>query len=75
MPMVKHYRHFYDCISHSSKFNKESYETDMIYREKRKWEKALEAIRAEIKYNRDYIRKYIADKDKLHERLRKDKND
>ena len=25
MPMVKHYKHFYDCISHSSKFNKESY--------------------------------------------------
>ena len=39
-----------------------------------KWEKALEAIRDEIKHHREYLRKYIADKDKLHERLRKDKS-
>jgi hypothetical protein len=74
MPMVKHYKHFYDCISHSSKFNKESYETEMIYREKRKWEKALEAIRDEIKHNREYLRQYIADKEKLHNKIRQGKS-
>ena len=33
LPMYKHYKHFYDCLSHSSKFNKDSFEARAIYKE------------------------------------------
>ena len=74
MPMVKHYRHFYDCLSHSSKFNKDSYEAHMILKELKKWEYELQEIRLIIKEERDYLRNYIAEKDHLYHRIRMGKS-
>ena len=74
MPMVKHYRHFYDCLSHSSKFNPDSYETKRIKWELKKWENALTEIREEIKNEREYLTKYISEKDKLYQKIRKGKS-
>ena len=74
MPMVKHYRHFYDCLSHSSKFNKDSYEAHMILKELKKWEYELQEIRLIIKEERDYLRNYIAEKERLYKKIRMGKS-
>ena len=75
MPMLKHYRHFYDCLSHSSKFNSDSYETKMIIKELKKLEYELKTIRADIQSEREYLKEYIAMKEKMAKRIReKDKN-
>lgn len=74
IPMLKHYKHFYDCLSHSSKFNPETYEAQMILKELKKWEYELKAIRADIKSEREYLKEYIDTKEKLYQRIRKDKN-
>lgn len=73
MPMVKHYRHFYDCLSHSSKFNKDSYEARMILKELKKWEYELKAIRQDIKDERKYLKEYIDTKERLYRHIRQDK--
>ena len=74
MPMVKHYRHFYDCLSHSSKFNKDSYEAHMILKELKKWEYELKAIRQDIKDERKYLKEYIDTKERLYRHIRQDKH-
>ena len=74
IPMLKYYKHFYDCVSHSSKFNKDSYEAKMLLKELRKWEKELSDVREEIKHNRDYLREYIDQKEKLYQKIRKGNN-
>ena len=74
MPMVKEYKHLYSCIAQSPKFDKDSYTAKAIFREWKKWEKELAATREDIKYEKQYLRNYMAEKDKLHERIRKGKS-
>ena len=70
LPMVKYYRHFYDCISRSSKFNPDSYEAKRIKHEFKKFEHELKDIREEIELNRIYLKEYINTKDKVYKHIR-----
>ena len=70
IPVLKSYKHLYDCILHSPKANKDSYEAHCIYREIKKLEADLKEIRLAIKEERDYLRNYIAEKDHIYRRIR-----
>ena len=70
LPMVKYYKHFYDCVSHSSKFNPETYEAKMIKKELRRWESELALVRDTIQSEREYLREYIDTKEKVYQRIR-----
>ena len=74
MPMVKQYRHFYDCVSHSTHFNTDSYEAQAIRREWNRWEKQLLAIKEDIKHEKEYLNLYMTEKEKLYNRIRKGKS-
>lgn len=74
MPMVKEYKHLYNSLAQSPKFDKESCAAKAILREWKKWERELEATREDIKNEKNYLRNYIIEKDKLHNKIRKGKN-
>ena len=73
LPAWKHYKHFYDCVSHSSKFNKESYEAKCIYKEWKKLDYRLKEVREDIKNERQYLKDYIKAKEEMYQRIRKGK--
>ena len=70
IPMVKYLRHLHDCVSHSSHYNPDNYESKVIQKELKKWEYNLQEIRLAIKEERDYLRNYIAEKDHLYRKIR-----
>jgi hypothetical protein len=73
IPMLKSYKHLYDCIIHAPKGNKDSYEAQCIYRKIKLLEIDLKDLREAIKEERDYLREYIAEKEKIYQRIRKGK--
>lgn len=74
LPVLKSYKHLYDCISHAPKFNKDSYEAQAIWRKINQLEHDLADLRAAIKEERDYLRDYIAKKEIIFQRIRKGKS-
>lgn len=73
LPAYNNFKHFYNCLTNSPKSNKESYEIKRVYKEFKRLEYELRAIRKAIKDEREYVRNYINKKEELYQRLRKGK--
>lgn len=74
LPILKSYKHVYDCISHAPEFNKDSYEAFCLRRHIDKLTKELAEIKETIKEERNYLRNYIAEKDHLYHKIRMGKS-
>ena len=67
---LKAFKHLASCITSSNKFNKNHYESKMLYKTIKKYEDDLKNINAEIKNIKEDLKFYIDEKDKLYQRLR-----
>lgn len=70
-PKLDALKHLYGCMAHSSKFNPESYENTMLQRQIRLLEFDLATINEMIKYERENLKTYINDKDRMYKHIRK----
>ena len=73
-PAIKVLQHLQDNMKTSKKYNPESYEASMLRRQLAIKKNELAAIKAEIKTLTSFIGGYIAEKDKLYNKLRQGKN-
>lgn len=69
IPSIKILTHLQNNMQSSKYYNPKSYEARMLRRQIRIKEAELQAIREEIKTLQEYIRNYIAEKDKLHTQI------
>ena len=70
IPALKAIKHLQSCIETSKYFNKKSYESRMIRRQVCKLENDLERINNSIKSEKEFLKDYIAKKEKIYQRLR-----
>lgn len=75
IPALKALTHLYNNIQTSKYYNPKSYEATMLRRQVRIKENELIAIRQEIATLKQFLRKYIQQKEELHNKLRKGKID
>lgn len=70
-PQLAALKHLYGCMAHSSKFNPNSYENKTLQRHIRFLEFDLTTANEMIQYERENLKAYIDDKDKMYKHIRK----
>ena len=70
-PKLAALTHLYGCMTHSSRFNPESYENTMLQRQTRLMEFDLTTVNEMIRYERENLKAYIDDKDRMYKHIRK----
>lgn len=73
-PAIAALKRIQDAFDHSSKYNAKSYEAKTIRRQLRQLEMELAAVNNELATLRLNLRAYIHAKEKLYQKLRKDRN-
>ena len=70
-PRLAALKHLYGCMVHSTKFNPNSYENCMLQKQIRGLEFDLATTNEMIQYERENLKAYIDDKDKMYKHIRK----
>ena len=70
-PKLAALTHLYGCMTHSSRFDPESYENTMLQRQIRLLEFDLTTANEMIRYERENLKAYIDDKDRMYKHIRK----
>jgi hypothetical protein len=70
-PKISALKHLYGCMVRSKKFNPESYENTMLQRQIRLLEFDLTTANEMIRYERENLKAYIDDKDRMYKHIRK----
>lgn len=70
-PQLASLKHLHGCMVHSSRFNPKSYENTMLQRQIRLLEFDLITVNEMIKYERENLKTFIDDKDRMYKHIRK----
>ena len=70
LPLLKSYKHLYDCMSHCPQFNKTSYEAFCVRRHIQHLERDIAEIKAAITEEKEYLKNYIEEKEHVYQRIR-----
>jgi hypothetical protein len=70
-PQLFALRHLYSCMNRSARFNPESYENTMLQRQIRLLEFDLTTANEMIKYERESLKAFIDNKDRMYKHIRK----
>lgn len=69
-PQLAALKHLYGCMVHSTRFNPESYENTTLQRHIRLLEFDLTTVNEMIKYERENLKSFIDDKDRMYKHIR-----
>ena len=72
-PALTALNHYYNVIKQSKKFNEKSYENKMLQRQIRLTENELATVNQEIALEERILKDYISGKEKLYQKIRKNR--
>lgn len=73
-PSLRALRQLYFSMKNSKKFNPKAYETKMMWRQIQNWQFDLTTINEMLATERKNLHKYITEKEKFYESIRKNRN-
>lgn len=73
-PALKVVKHLYGCLAAGKNFSPTNHETAMVKRELDRLEDELTAVNFSIKELKIQLKKYINDKDKFYQKIRKERS-